>query len=319
MGVIKILYRLIFYGCFFPVLLCFSCAGYREFRVDILEPADLMLEKGKKIGFWERNIRPLSDSSFVLNHYSGISSDELAYVFYSALQEALGSSETDSLPFMLGRDKRYVPDQEFLPPIVSESIIKTGRYFGIDYIVALEKMGYWIDSSDKHVKCDLFLRLYDCGQGNVLDSILYENDLKEAFVNGYDFPDYMKRVIGEQGAEYACRLKPYWQTVERRIYNGSRVLKMGDVFFLHNNWEQAKQLWEAATCLTPRQAVRGYLNLAWLYEMEGDFSLAGQMLQKGMDVAEKKGLENADTDYLKLYMEVIVKRLKDRGILDRQM
>ena len=319
MGVVKILCQLILYGWLFTALLCTSCAGYRVVQIDVLEPADVTLEKNKKIGFWDRNIRPLCDSSFVLNNYSGISSDELAYGFYSALQAALGESETDSLPFMAGRDKRYVPDQEFPVPLVAESLVMIGQHFGVDYIVALEKMGYRIDASEKHVKCDLLLRLYSCSRGNVLDSVFYENDLQEALVNGYDLTDYMKGVTGELGAEYACRLKPCWQTVERRIYNGGRVLKMGDVFFQHNAREQAVQLWDAATRLTPRQAVRGYLNLAWLYEMEGDFSLARQMLQKGMEVAEEKGLDNTDTDYLKMYMEIIVKRIKDTVLLEKQM
>ena len=43
------------------------------------------------------------------------------------------------------------------------------------------------------------------------------------------------------------------------------------------------------------------------------------MLQKGIDIAEEKGLDNADTDYLKMYMKVIVKRIKDKALLDRQM
>ncbi len=318
MGVIKILCRLTFYGWLFPVL-CTSCVGYRVFQVDVLEPAGVTLGKDKKIGFWDRNIRPQCDSSFLLNRYPGISSDELSYVFYSALQEALGESETDSLQSIVGKEKRYVPDQDIPAPVASVTLMEIGRRFGMDYIVSLEKIGYRVDRPEKYVKFDLFLRLYDCGQGEVLDSVLYEYDLKEALVNEYELTEYVNGMIGEQGTEYARRLKPYWLAVDRRIYNGGRVLKMGDVFFQHHDWEQAKRLWEAATRLTFRQAIRGYLNLAWLYEMEGDFFMAGQMLQKGIDIAEEKGLDNADTDYLKMYMKVIVKRIKDKALLDSQI
>ena len=284
-----------------------------------MEPARLTLRQDNKIGFWDRNIRPQCDSSFLLSRYPGISSDELAYVFYSALQEALGESGTDSLQPIAGKDKRYVPDQSLPSPVAPLTLNELGRHFGMDYIVSLEKIGYRVDMPEKYVKHDLFLRLYDCALGEILDSVFYENDLREAMVNEYELVDYINGMIEEQGTKYARRLKPYWLAVERRIYNSGRVLKMGDLFFLRNDQEQAKRLWKAATRQTPRQAVRGYLNLAWLYEMEGDFFMAGQMLQKGMEVAEEKGLDNADTDYLKMYMKVIVKRIKDRALLDRQM
>lgn len=319
MGLVKILCQLTFRGWLWAVLLCTSCAGYRAFQVDVLEPADVTLEKGKKIGFWDRNIRPQGDSSFVLNRYPGISSDELVYVFYSAMQEAWGESGTDSVQFMAGKDKSYVPDGEVPALLVPGTLVEIGRRFGTDYMVVLEKIGYGVDASEKHVKCDLFLRLYDCSRGEVLDSVLYENDLKEALVNGYELTDYMEGTLAELGVEYARRLKPYWQTVERRIYNRGRVLKMGDVFFQHNDREQARQLWEAATRLTPRQAVRGYLNLAWWYEMEEDFSMTERMLRTGIHIAEEAGLDNADTDYLKMYLNVIVKRIKDTALLERQM
>lgn len=319
MGLVKILYRLTFPCWFFTAWLCTSCAGYRTLQVDVLEPAVVTLGKDKKIGFWDRNIRSQYDSSFVFNSYSGISSDELAYVFYSVLQEALKESETDTMQFVSGKNKRYVPDREIPAPLAAGKFVEIGRRFGMDYIVALEKTGYRIDPAEKHVKFDLFLRLYDCRRGDAPDSVLYENDLKEALMSGYALADCMKELMEERGNEYVCRLKPYWQTVERRVYNGGRVLKMGDVFFLRNDREQAKRLWEAATRLTPGQAVRGCLNLAWLYEMEEDFSAAERMLQQGLRIAEEKGLDNADTDYLKMYMKVIVKRIKDRALLDRQM
>lgn len=319
MGLVKILCQLTFRGWLFAVLMCMSCAGYRTFQVDVLEPAALTLDKDKKIAFWDRNVRPQSDSLFVLDRYTGISSDELAYVFYSALQEALGESGADSVPFVIGKNKRYVPDEEIPVPLAAGDLVEMGGHFGMDYIVTLEKTGYRIEPSEKHVRCDLLVRLYDCSRGNVLDSVLYENDLKEAFMNGYDLSDYMKGSTEEFGSGYARRLKPYWQTVERRIYNGGRVLKMGDVFFQRDDREQAVQLWEAATRLASRQSVRGCLNLAWLYEMEGDFPMAERMLQQGIRIAEEKGMDNSDTEYLKMYMNVIVKRIKDRALLDRQM
>lgn len=296
-----------------------SCTGYRVFQADVLEPASLTLEKEGTIGFWDRNIRPRFDSSFVLGSYTGLSTDELSFGFYSALQDMLLENGTDSLLFIAWKEKRYVPDGEVPLPADAGILTELGYRFGLDYIVSLEKMGYTVDAESKGLNCDMLLRLYDCRRGDVLDSAVYENDLTEALLNDYVLTDYLKALTEDRGAEYARRLKPYWETVERRIYNGGKVVKMGDVFYLRHHPEQAKKLWEAATRLSARQAIRGYINLAWLYEMEGDFDTAYRMLQNGITVANEKGLDNADTDYLKRYMKIIVERINAHSLLEQQM
>lgn len=318
MGGIKVLCRLTFYGCL-ALWLCTSCAGYRVLQVEVLEPAGLTLEKGRTIGFWDRNIRPAGDSSFVLNRQPGLSADELSHRFYSVLQSVLCENETDSLLHLAGRDKRYVSDGEIPAPAGAGKLTEFSRRFGMDYVVSLEKIGYAVDVREKRVSCNLFLRLYDCNRGRVSDSVLYENDLTEVLAYEEGLAENINGIMEMRGVEYARLLKPYWVCVERRIYNGGRVLGMGDIFFLRNDREQARKLWEAATSLNTRQAIRGYLNLAWMYENEGDFYKAEQMLRNGLDIAAKKGVDNADTDYLKIYMEIMVKRIKERALLERQM
>lgn len=317
---IKVLCRLTLKIGLIPALLCVSCTSYRAFQVEVLEPAKVTLEKGKVMGYWDRNIRPQSDTVLVLGRYPGISSDELSYVFYSALQSALNEeTETDTLRFIAGKDKVYLPVNRQPAPVSAENLSKIGDRFGMDYVVVLEKIGYTLDVSEQNVNCNLFVRLYDCRQGRVLDSVIYENDLTEGLVNEYGLAEYVNGMIMDRGTDYARHLKPYWHTVDRRIYNTGKVLKLGDIFFVRNDREQARKLWEAATRLSFKQAVRGYLNLAWLYENEGDFSMAEQMLQRGLNRANEKSLDNTDVDYLKEYLKIILKRIQDSSSLEKQL
>lgn len=320
MDFVKVLCRLIPKGWLLPALLCASCTSYRTFQVEILEPATLTLEKGKVLGFWDRNIRSQTDTIFLLNRYPGLSTDELSYVFYTALQSVLSEADgTDSLLSVTGKDKIYLPAGKFPAAVSAASLKQIGDHFGVDYMVTLEKIGYVIKAPEQSLNCNLFLRLYDCIQGEAIDSVLYENDLTAGIMEDYLLTEYINARIWDSGLAYAHQLKPHWVPAQRRIYNGGKVLKMGDIFFTRNDREQAKNLWEATARLPGKQAIRGYLNLAWLYENEGDFSMAEQMLQKGLNFANEKGLDNADVTYLKEYLKMIVKRMQDQSLLDRQL
>ncbi|WP_251621605.1 DUF6340 family protein [Odoribacter lunatus] len=317
---VKILCRLILKLAFFLALLCcISCTTYRTIGVEILEPAIHTLEKERVLGFWDRNIRHASDTSFVLNQYTGISDDELSYSFYTALQTAFYDNQEDSLPFILGKNRVYL-SVDTLPLPVTEKILKEiGLNLGMDYIVALEKIGYIVNAAERKVECDLLVRLYDCNKGLMLDSVFYKNDIMEGISNEGIDVGYINELIIGNGIEYAHRLRPYWKSVKRRIYNGEKVLKMGDFFFLQNDYEQARKLWEAVTQRSPKQAIRGYLNLAWLYEEEGNFLMAKQMLQKGLELVRETEVNNADVNYLREYMNTIIKRIKDCSILENQL
>lgn len=316
----EILRRLVCRLWIVAVILLASCAEYRTLRVEVLKPARITIEPGKTVGYWDRNIRPQTDTSFVLNRYPGLSADELAYTFYSGLQSVFREArEGDSLQPMSGRERVYLADRQLPEPVRAADLKKLKEAFGMDYIIALEKIGYYPDPDRRKISCNLFLRLYSCDRGTVMDSVGYANDLTEGIVNEYELGDYIHDQLWNCGIECAYRMKPHWVSMERRIYNGEKVLKMGDVFLLREDQEQARKLWNAATSMSPKQAVRAYINLAWLYESRGNFEEAGRMLRRGLELAESKNMENTDVGYLKEYLKIITQRIKDAGLLDRQL
>lgn len=56
--------------------------------MEVLTPADVTLGQGKKLGYLNRHIRKVQDTSFILYAYEGMTPDELSGLFYQGLTSA---------------------------------------------------------------------------------------------------------------------------------------------------------------------------------------------------------------------------------------
>lgn len=300
-------------------LLFIGCSSFRTFEIEVLEPAPLTLTAGKKIGFLDRNIRSVIDSSFILYTYPGITPDDLAFMFYTGLSETLAAEgNIDSLQRMYG--KKTIYKQENIFPGVADPLYIRNicQSLDLNYIVALEY--YYYDSDEQKGKLDnnYCIRLYGAS-GEVLDSVRYREDLVFILMNEeLDFVEYMRERARERGMEYAVRMVPHWERTVRRIYQGGKILRMGDMFF-ETQPEQAVKLWEAATKRPSKQAIQAYINLAWVAENQGDFQKAYALLEKASLVAQEKKMRNTDVIYLEKYKKIIRERIEHVKKLNEQM
>lgn len=305
--------------CIGLAVLCGSCRSYRTFQAEVLSPAQFTLDRGQ-IGFLNRQLRLAQDTSLILYNYPGITPNELCFLFYKGLNSAwVEGGQRDSIVAFIGSEPTYISGDSLPSPYTFPEIRKICRKLELDYLISLETYFYDINPRTEEIKSNYCIRLYAADAAEPLDLIFYRDDLTDYIVEDMDFAEYMKDNAWNKGVQYMERLIPHWTVVDRRIYNKEKVLRMGDVFFLENHPEQALKLWEAATKLSPKIAIKAYMNLAWWYESQGDFEISLSLLKEARQLAGGKKLMNADVQYLEEYLEIVEKRLKDVTLIEKQM
>lgn len=296
-----------------------SCSSYRTMDIEVMKPAEVYLTETGKLGYWDRNIRKAADTSFALYHYEGISPDQLSFLFYTGISEGWAENGgMDTMPVLYGKQTMFVTGEGFPARVLPEQLKQIGIELGLSYLVVLENYTYQLKTENHQTDCRYYIRLYSCHTGEVLDSLIYTEDLTECLYNG-DFQDYMQWLAHQKGREYAQRLSPYWEADSRRIYNGGKILRTGDYLFTMGNTEEALKLWKAVICRKPQEALKGYLNIAWFYENQGEFDMAKEMLLEAWQLADKNHIRNRDVDYLNEYLKSIDIRIQDKKTLDKQL
>lgn len=312
-----------FFYSFIPLFIgiCSACSSYRALEVEILSPAKITLDKEGQIGFLDRQISRAADTTFVLYNYQGISPAELSFLFFSGLRDAYRDIQRgDSIPELFAKYRTYLPGGDTLPrPLSNEEVRKICEAYQLTYLISLEAYSYAINMDLLEVRNKYTIRLYSRYAEKPLDFVVLGEDLSAFLNDDYDFSAYIRDKAWETGFTYAHRILPYWRPAERRIYNGQKVLKMGDLLLMKNKVEEAKKLWEAATQLSPEIALKAYVNLAWLSENEGNFAEALEILQKAQQLASSEKITSKDKTYLEEYVKILKKRMQDMQIIEKQM
>lgn len=301
-------------------LLLVSCGSYRTFQVEVLEPSPITVEEGKCLGYWDRNIRYVSDTVSLLGTCPGITPEDLSFLFYTGLKEViLGSGKGDSLISVSNQTPVYLRPGAAVAPVGAEQIGNIGRQFGMDYMVVLEKVGYITDYHTKMAGCDWLIRLYNTATMQVMDSLAYREELTDLLHAEFETADYLRDRAFSLGIDYAYRLVPRWLTVDRRIYTQGKAGRAGDFYLLNQDTKRARELWESETGEFSRRAIGAYINLAWLYENEGNVEAALELLQKALEIARQKKISGNSVRYAHKYREILTKRMQDLQLLNKQL
>ena len=222
------------------ILFCGSCSSYRTFEVEVLTPADVTLGQGKKLGYLNRHIRKVQDTSFILYAYEGMTPDELSGLFYQGLTSAWTEDGTrDSIPAFAENLVSYMRSDSIPPAYPAADIQKICRTFGLDYVVSLETYYYTVNERSGSIKSNYCVRLYAADEPAPVDLIVYRDDLTDYLTDEFNFLDFIRANAWDKGALYCKRLIPHWEVTERRVYNRQKVLRMGDIFYRQNDVEQA--------------------------------------------------------------------------------
>ena len=125
--------------------------------------------------------------------------------------------------------------------------------------------------------------------------------------------DRIGRVGSQAGADYAARIAPSWQWVERRYYgSGDPKLREAKRYVKAGDWAGAMRIWETLEN-HPKPRVRGKasFNLALAHEVRGDF---GEALDHARAAAV--AMSNGKT---RRYVFTLEQRQRDEARLASQM
>lgn len=301
-----------------------SCGSYKVLDIDVLKPGGINLGSGDaQIMFIDRKIIHISDSLSAQQLYSSLRlrRDNLVTCFYDGLRDGLRNGIRPVLLVRgLGLKPTYVPDGYEPAPISPEGIKALEKSSRMTHVLAVEYCKFNLDQSARLLlDNNILVRLYNA-DGQVIDSM---NSQKMGVIhNSYDGEDDYATICNffyDKGWSYAERLTPMWMPEKRRIYTDNRLLGVGYHFFENENVDEARRIWEAALALKPTVAAKSAVNLAWLYEKDGNFSAAKALLEAAEKTLQKANVDNKVSVYIKEYIAALDKRIKDETKIMEQI
>lgn len=296
----------------------FSCSTYRTFSVEILQPAKVYLEPGTHIALLDRNLKSEGSVGRLLGKYADMDRHNLFLEFANGMKQVFAGAPFFDTLIPLAVETERLWEQEHLPrPMNADTIRHLAEEFNLDYIAVVELQYY--RSEQKSFRNIWFVRLYEATNGQIIDSVLLSSQLDWDRVEEMEFPTSVLDGAWDKGVEFAQRIMPYWEETERRVYDGGKVLGMGDAFYKDDKMEEAEQVWQGAMQLSPKMALRAAINLAWLAENAGEFRKAADLLEEARKLAYLHHLRGNDVNYLQQYIRLIDLRIKRNQILDRQI
>ena len=309
----------------FLLLCCFaSCGSYKVLNIDVLQPGEMNLGPGNvQVLFVDRKIIHEADSLSALQLYTALRlrRDDIVNCFYDGLRAALRSGVRPILMVKgLGLTPTYVPDGYEPKPISPAGINELKKITGLTHVLAVEYCKFGIDASSRlTLDSNLLVRLYDV-EGNVVHSVRSDKlDALEHMRVGTDDYATICNFFYDCGVDYAERMTPTWKPEERRLYTGNRVLDLGFYYFDKEDTDEARRIWSAALNLKPKVAAKAAVNLAWLYEQEGNFSGAKALLEAALKTLGQSNANDKLSVYIKTYIDRLDKRIKDETKIMEQI
>lgn len=318
-----------------------SCVSLQYMTVDSLIPADVSLPSSiRKIGV-VNNALPMS----VKDHQAVTLYDVLpgdAALLTTTLAEAIANTEyfdevrlSDSLLRGEGASRRedIIPESE---------ITQLMDDLGVDLLLSVDQLTF--ESSHTMLEDDSSDRPIDGLKINIqLLTRLYLQDRSVPFRQFVDtdslylpLDETTDRELATFVAEFASILPlghfiPQWQEENRYYYvSGTYEMRDANVAIREDDWELAYRLWKKVYDRKSKGKthMRTAYNLAFYYEMQGDFEKAFQYIDEAMRLAVPKGKEgdtsvrykmSGDWNLIAKYREKLQEKMVQQQKLDIQM
>lgn len=285
-----------------------SCDSYRILQIDIPRPATVTLETSGRIAVLGRNT---TNSSGYPSHW--FPQEETILHFVDGMNSGLAyCGRTDSVVPLRGSEPIVLKYNE-LPDILDAfEIADLCNKYSVDYIIELVSRQNPADWRKNQISDEWHIRLYSAISVKLLDSVTFFDRY-----SGNVLEDEFAENIWNNGFQYVERILPHWQATTRRIYNGGRILKLGDYFFKQGDTIQAVKVWQSANNSSLDKAMKAAMNTAWVRESEGYPEQALEI----MDECRKRADWNTDSSvgkYFLKYYAILEERIKESEILIRQ-
>ncbi len=326
---IKVLCSLIRAAVATGLLLHSSCTAYREYSFETAIPAEHTLEGGRKIGFLDRqSYKPAIDTLIILNGIElTVGSGQMATVFRNGFYSCYAETyPLDSLPVIVTEEMKQWDSDTTQEALLPSDVMRICRKNGLDYLLSWESFRYKSDPVKHSVTGYALVCLYSGKDGKEISFRWLENEFADCFSAGNGFygeGGYTEGVLCMQGKMwdkgywYAQKWVPGWRKTERRIYVAPKTVGVGEFYYREGDKERAAGIWQAAVSGKPKTALRAYLNLALMCELEEDFEGALAWLRKAQQRIGTAA--SGEAAYVKMYVRELETRLKNRPLLEGQL
>lgn len=291
-----------------------SCTAYRNFQIEVLEPALVSIDVSKRIALYDRNIRNAESAL-------RIEKEDTEYLLLREFVNGLDSHRTilekDTVILLKNNQLIYFKDGKSPQYLSCDTLDFLCRKYKIDYLLSLEMISYKMCGDD--INCYWKLCLYQQGINDPIDSVIINKSL---LVNT-EMPDAMfddlATAYWEGGYVYAHRIIPTWEKTARRVYRQGRVLALGSIYMETEQVEKAAEIWIRAAEMQNKKSIKANLNLAYLYESTGDYRQAQHYLERAQELTQIINVNHKLMDYIHRYMRILDDRIRKEFILKKQI
>lgn len=267
----------------------------------------------------------------------------------AGLAEKLNTSPRFSAVIIKGEMFRGTGTRNFPPQLRWREVAEICRKYRVDALISLETFDSDIhfdvkkkwrtkkiktkDSGKKKIKVPKFYayleidvnsgwRIYDPSAKVIVDMNIFRDrknwtdsgDSREEAVDGLPGKREAINVSGyNSGIQYGVRISPTWVNVSRDFYvKGDPDLKNAKKYVRAGQWDNAIGIWERVVeNENPKIAGRAAYNLAFAYEIKGDFNKAYRWAKKSYFEFKNKKAGR--------YMAAIRERITDKHLLEDQL
>ncbi len=297
---------------------------------EIILPADI-----KTIGFLDRNSHFDSDtlSQYFLynnktqkdtNVYDSLKTANC----YIGFNDNTANSVTEQAIPLIQLPRRNLPGKRTNTPISWETANSICEKNGIDVLVCLEDMqifnqyetfseetedgGIYIGNT--LIKYTVTWRIYDpllkkyYHEQIITDSLYTANEAYSKKLLIKKMPhrkSIFTDIAYEIGSDYAKRISPVWQNITRRYFAaGSRDFSVANYYMQNNNLDKAMAVWQKIENENNGKiAARAAFNLAFGYEIKGDYKQALHWIRQSAALYRKLKKEPSELSIVKDYLK----------------
>lgn len=314
----------------FLAIVLSSCTPYGSIILQTTKPAEFHIPNGaKSICFAIRQPMTKSYKDLVRSDkkYKNINKEVLKY--YDISFEGFYDK--------INKTKRFdrIMHYRIEPEIVEDSTelkalnwIRAGQISsrtGADILIILEDAKLFANMNPSRTKYifswDYTFRIYDTYSFKILEIVrIVDADIFSSRIEGFSVDSELEWDAYKVGQQYANRLIPSQEKVERLYYNkGNALIKLGTYYLKNKDYQKTMSIWKRALYETKELELKYkiYLNLALVEELNGNLSKALIFAKSSLQFLYKTKYSKEDQALVKKRIADLKLRIEDNIILNQ--